>query len=240
MPHHHNQRFFRSASPPRLPTPDCLPSTPLLTYPRLFIDSPSTALRFRLSCRLLSQGQVCNLHYHFSLVKSISARLLLSSAHSRSSRPNCDFNSLLLSTTCTPYCFAPHQPLSYQHEGSFAASPVPTHSSGTKEDATLPQPLSQIRSLEFSHKFCVGCTSAAGRTRLQAVSPPPLSVNASAAIIIGVETTASRQRTVFQQRSGRCRTQHLTSRHQQLATEQKFREFRRIHSWLRYLKRFRF
>ncbi len=72
------------------------PSAPPLTTPRLTIDSQSTALRFRLSCRLLSQGQVCNLHYHFSLVKSVSQRLLLSSASRQSTRP--DYASYLLPT----------------------------------------------------------------------------------------------------------------------------------------------
>jgi len=171
---YHNRRFHRSASPPRPSTSDCSPSAALLTYPRFFIDSPPTALRFRLSRHSLSQGQVCNLHYSIPLVKSVSARLLLSSAHSRSSRPNCDSYSLLLLPTTyyllpttyllTPYCFAPHQQLSYQHEGSFAASPVPTLSSGTKGNATLPLPSRQIRSLEFSHKFFVGCASAISRT----------------------------------------------------------------------------
>ena len=55
------------------------PSTPMLTHPRFLIDSSPTTLRFRLSRLLLSQGQVCTLPYHFSLVKSLSRRLLLSS-----------------------------------------------------------------------------------------------------------------------------------------------------------------
>ena len=56
------------------------PSAAPLTHPRFVTDSPSTALCFRLSRRSLSQGQVCNLHYPFPLVKSVSRRLLLSSA----------------------------------------------------------------------------------------------------------------------------------------------------------------
>jgi hypothetical protein len=56
------------------------PSAALLTHPRFVTDSSSTALRFRLFRRSLSQGQVCNLHYPFPLVKSVSRRLLLSSA----------------------------------------------------------------------------------------------------------------------------------------------------------------
>jgi len=57
-----------------------LPYASPLTYPRFITDSMLTALHFRRSCRSLSQGQVCNLHYPFPLVKSVSRRLLLSSA----------------------------------------------------------------------------------------------------------------------------------------------------------------
>ena len=98
VPRYHNQHFYRSASPPRLSTADCSPSAALLTYPRFLIDSSSLTPRFRLSCRLLSQGQVCNLHYPFSLVKSVPARLLLSSARSRTTKSNCVPGYLLLPT----------------------------------------------------------------------------------------------------------------------------------------------